>query len=80
MNAAFTSLEQKAGQRKLIMVRSRLPTGCGVRRKRTSVTLPPASTAPYGMNAAFMRLGRHERGIHALSRVGEPISLVTVVI
>ncbi len=25
-----------------------------------------ASTGPYGMNAAFMRLGRHERGIHVV--------------
>jgi hypothetical protein len=25
-----------------------------------------ASTGPYRMNAAFMRLGRHERGIHVV--------------
>jgi hypothetical protein len=28
-----------------------------------------ASTGPYDMNAAFMRLGRHERGTHVVGRV-----------
>ena len=45
-----------------------LPDGTarGAHRKRTSVTLTSPAPGPYRMNAAFMRLERHERGIHVV--------------
>ena len=58
--------QRNAALLKLIVVFSRPATGHGAHRKRTFVPLASPAPGPYRMNAAFMRLERHERGIHVV--------------
>jgi hypothetical protein len=67
VDASSVSLGHNVAEPKLIVVCSRLATRPR-RALETDFRLPDlASTGPYCMNAAFMRLGRHERGIHVVS-------------
>ena len=67
VDASSVSLGHKAAEPKLIVVCSRLATRPRCAPETNFRHAGLARTGPYRMNAAFMRLGRHERGIHVVS-------------
>jgi hypothetical protein len=69
-DTAFILQKRNTAQRKLIVARSRLAIGRRTHQKHAPETdfrhAGLASTEPNRMNAALMRLERHERGIHVV--------------